>query len=157
MIPHPPRLPPSLVDVGGATVDLAGLARSRKLFLVTLKSTSCPVCRAQLARLIQQLPRLRSCDATFVVLSPGPASEIEAVRKESGFPFPFVEDQGLELASSLGLRLSPTEMTPAIFAVDANLEIVWMQQGRSGLYFGDPELLEYLDCAALEVASALKE
>ncbi len=144
--------PARLVDVDGAVVDVATLARSHKLFFVTLKATSCPVCHAQLRRLGEQLARLRSCDATFVVLSPGPRQDIERIRVETGFPFPFVEDRDLSLADSIGLRLSATEMTPAIFAVDENREIVWKQQGRSGLYFGDPELLEYLDCAALGVA-----
>lgn len=149
---EPTSLPAQLVDVGGAVVDVTGLARSHKLFFVTLKATSCPVCHAQLKRLGEQLARLRSCDATFIVVSPGPREDIERIRSETGFPFPFVEDRDLSLADSIGLRLSATEMTPAIFAVDENREIVWTQQGRSGLYFGDPELLEYLDCAALGMA-----
>ena len=151
--PAGPRIVPEyLVDVDGGPVDVASLARTQKLFFVTLKTTSCPVCRAQLGRLMQQLPRLRSCDATFIVLAPGPASEILEVRDQTRFPFPFVEDEGLEVATSLGLRMSSTEISPAIFAVDESRAIVWMQRGRSGLYFGDSELLEYLDCATLEVA-----
>ncbi len=148
------QLPAQLTDIRGQQIDVAASARSSKLFIVTVKATSCPVCRAQLERLKQQLPRLRSCEASFIVISPGPREEIAKLANETGFPFPFVEDRGLALATKLGLRLSATELTPAILGIDQDRQVAWQQRGRSGLYFGDPELLKYLDCPALQVAQA---
>lgn len=40
----------------------------------------------------------------------------------------------------------PGQMKPVIFSVYKKREIIWMQAGRSGNYFGDKELQEYLDC-----------
>lgn len=148
-----PTLPEVLRDIRGKKIDIAATARSGKLFVITVKATWCPVCRAQLNRIQQQLPRLESCDATFLVLAPGPRSKIEALAGESGFPFPFVEDRDLALADRLNLRLAEDQITPAILAIGPDRTIAWQQRGRSGLYFGDPELLEYLDCPDLRIAS----
>ena len=39
-----------------------------------------------------------------------------------------------------------SEYAVSIFAVNKNLEIVWMQRGRNGSYYGDKALQDYLDC-----------
>ena len=147
-------LPATLRDVAGRRVDVAGLATRHRLVFVTLKATWCPVCRVQLQRLRDHLARLRSCDATFVVLAPGPRDELRAVQKSSGFPYPFVEDEGLAIARAAGLQLAPDQIAPAMFAVNERREIVWMQRGRGAGSFGDEALLEYLDCGPMRSARA---
>ncbi len=139
-------LPKALTDIDGKRVDIEGLARDKKLVFVTLKATWCPVCANQLVRLKKFLPRLKLCRATFVVLSPGPRDALAAVKKETGFPYPFVEDRELRLARRLRLALGPNQIQPAIFAVNKTREMVWMQYGRSGVYYGDKALLKYLGC-----------
>jgi peroxiredoxin len=146
------QMPPRLEDVRGETIDVATLAREFRLVFVTLKATWCPVCQVQLERLARLLPRLRSCGASFVILAPGPRQDLEKVAATSQFPYPFVADVDMSIAASAGLRMAADQMQPAIFTVNAEREIVWIQRGRSGAHFGDAQLLEHLDCRAFEVA-----
>jgi peroxiredoxin len=139
-------LPKQLIDIDGRKIDLEKLAGKKKLFFVTLKATWCPVCFNQLLRLKKLLPKLRVCDASFIVLSPGPLKELKSIQAKSKFPYPFIEDKNLKLARKLNLILAPNQIQPVIFAVNKNREIVWMQYGRNGRYYGDKELQEYLDC-----------
>ncbi len=145
-------LPETLEDARGKTIDVARLAQTHALFVVTLKATRCPVCQRQLVRLRQLLPRLRSCGATFIVLSPPPARDLLAIQESTGFPYPFVVDADLGLARAAGLLLPPDQIEPAILAVDETRAIVWTQRGRSAAYFGDEELLAYLKCGPLSDA-----
>jgi peroxiredoxin len=145
-------VPARLVSVQGETVDVESLASNARLFFVTLKATWCRVCQVQLRRLFAILPRLRSCEATFVVLAPGPRLDLIRIAEETSFPYPFVEDVGLAIARAVGLRLAAGEIEPAIFEVSSDREIVWMQRGRNGSYFGDGALLERLDCDDLYTA-----
>jgi len=147
-----PVLPAQLVDLEGQTIDLQKLAHKKRLFFVTLKATWCPVCSNQLIRLAKLKTRLNTCGATFVVLAPGPHKELKAIKKRTGFPYPFVEDKGLKLARQLDLELGPGQIQPAIFEVSKERKIVWLQRGRSGAYYGDQELFEFLDCANIETA-----
>lgn len=147
-------MPTALVAVDGATVDVATLASTQRLFFVTMKATWCPVCQTQLRRMTALLPRLRSCGATFVVLSPGPRADLQRIAGETAFPFPFVEDVGLAVARGASLQLAPDQIEPALFEVDAQGQIVWLQRGRAGNAFGDAALLERLDCAELKTAMA---
>ncbi|MFQ5710051.1 MAG: redoxin domain-containing protein, partial [bacterium] len=139
-------LPETLTDVDGHKVDVAKLAATKRLFFVTLKATWCPVCFNQLLRLKKNLSKLKICGASFVVLSPGPKDALKAVKARSEFPYPFVEDVGLTLARKLDLVLAPNQIRPVIVGVNKRREIVWMQYGRNGRYYGDKELQAYLDC-----------
>lgn len=149
-----PTLPATLDDVYGKRVDVAELAAKHRLVVVTLKATWCPVCRGQLERLRQALPRLRSCGATFIVLSPGPRDALRAVADATGFPYPFVEDRGLAIARAADLVLAPDQIVPAILVANARREIVWMNRGRNPTSFNDPALLAELACPPDRMASA---
>jgi peroxiredoxin len=139
-------VPETLRDVHGETIDVAALAARRRLVVVTVKAPRCPVCRAQLERLRHALPRLQSCGATFIVLAPGPAKDLEELATATGFPFPFVEDRDLELGKSANLVLGPGQLVPGVFGVNEQREIVWVDRGRSDTRFSDEALFEYLEC-----------
>ena len=143
-------LPAQLVDLEDQPLDLLKLVKKKRLFFVTLKATWCGVCANQLIRLAKLKSRLNTCGATFIVLGPGPRRELKAIKKRTGFTYPFVEDKGLKLARLLGLELAPGQIQPAIFEVSKERKIIWMQRGRSGVYYGDRELFEYLNCASIE-------
>src|SRR5262245_22008231 len=108
----PAVVPATLRDVDGDVVDVAGLASRHHLVVVTVKAAWCPVCREQLARLRRELPRLRSCGATFIVLGPGPRDALRGVARETGFPYPFVADEDLALARAADLVLAPDQLVP---------------------------------------------
>ncbi|MEE2658977.1 MAG: redoxin family protein [Candidatus Latescibacterota bacterium] len=144
--PVPPLLPASLIDVDGKKVDVAALARAHRLIFITLKASWCPACAEQLVRLGRKVSTLRTCGATFVVLSPGPTQDLARVRDHTGFPYPFVVDENLSLGRQLGLLLAEDQLIPAIFAVDAKRRIAWTRQGRSIRYYGDQALEKYLRC-----------
>ncbi len=148
-----PTVPTALVGIDGTGVDVAALASGQRLFFVTLKATWCPICQAQLLRMTAILPRLRSCGATFVVLSPGPRADLIRIAEQTAFPFPFVEDVGLAIARGVSLELAPDQIEPAIFEVNGQGEIVWLQRGRADGAFSDPALLERLDCGELKTAA----
>jgi peroxiredoxin len=141
-----PVLPLRLLDVDGVPFDLAVRASGERLFVVTMKTASCPVCARQLARLERQRAGLELCGARFVVLAPGPAERIRAARASTGFAARWVEDTELALARSLDLLLAPDQIVPAILEVDARGRITWQQRGRNGASFGDRALREHLRC-----------
>ena len=114
---------------------------------MTLKAPWCQVCQQQLVRIRERLLELEACGVTFVVLSPGSAPELAAIRKRTGFEFPFVADRGLEIAKSLGLAMAKDQILPCMLQILPNRKIGWRQLGRSGIYFGDQELTEYFDCS----------
>lgn len=142
----PVVVPAALRDVGGAPVDVAGLARGGRLVFVTVKATWCPVCRVQLQRLGRLLPHLRACGATFVVLVPGTDDTVATVARETAFPYPFVAEGAVALAAAAGLASSPDELFPGFFTVNAEREVVWQQRGRGAGAYGDGELLAHLGC-----------
>jgi peroxiredoxin len=144
--PPEARFPASLTDIDGRSLDMEALARDRNLVVVTLKATWCPVCQTQLVRLRERLPDLLRCEVTFVVLAPGPAVELAAIRERTGFDFPFVADEGLAIARSLGLALGAEEILPCMLQILPDGRIGWRQLGRNGAYFGDAELEEFFDC-----------
>ena len=143
-------LPAALQDIDGRELDLAGLVRNRQVVFVTMKGPWCGVCKRQLVRLRRIQSKLSRCGAAFVVLSPGPRKEISEVRRLTGFEARYVEDVGLKLARGLGLQLAEDQIQPAIFRVDRNLRVTWMQAGRSGGYYGDRALWRHLDCGSIE-------
>lgn len=142
----PVVVPATLVDVTGATVDVAALAQRGHLVFVTVKAAWCPVCRAQLARLVRMLPRLKACGTTFVVLAPGDTATVAAIARETSFPYPFVAEGAVALAAGAGFATSADELVPGFFAVDAERAVVWEQRGRGAGSFGDGELLAWLGC-----------
>ncbi len=142
----PPSFPAQLLDIDGRAVDVSALASAHRLIVVTLKAPWCPVCARQLARLEGLSAALENCGATFLVLSPGPAERIRAVREATGFSARYVEDRDLTIARSLGLELAPDQIVPSLLAVDSERTIVWQQRGRSGGSYGDGRLQRYLGC-----------
>ena len=144
----PAVVPATLHDVRGDLVDVAALASRERLVFVTVKATSCPVCRTQLERLGRLLPHLRACGATFVVLVPGPNDAVAAIARETSFPYPFVADDAVPIAAAAGFAAGNGELVPGFFTVDAARSVVWQQRGRGAGAFGDGELMAHLGCKA---------
>ncbi len=140
------RFPAVVTDIDQNVIDIEALTRERNLVVVTLKATWCLVCQRQLVRLRSRLQELDACAVTFVVLAPGPAEELAAIRRRTGFDFPFVADEGLEIARSLDLVLTDEGIVPCMLQILPGGRIGWRQLGRNGAYFGDDELREYFDC-----------
>ena len=143
----PPRsFPRHVRTVDHEELDLLRIVERKTLIVVTLKATWCPVCKTQLERLAKRLPELERCGATFLVLSPGPSAALRAIRDETGFDYPFVEDVHLKIAKRLGLQLGEKEILPAILILNEDLSVRWLQRGRNGLSYGDDALLRRLSC-----------
>ena len=141
------KFPAAVRGVDGETIDVAALAKMHRLVVVTLKATWCEVCQRQLQRIKKKLPESKACGLSFLVLAPGPSRELKAIRGKIGFPFPFVEDKGLRIAASLGLRMGEDEILPAIFILREDLTVGWMQAGRGEGAYGDPALFAAAQCA----------
>ena len=138
--PHA-RFPEKVADIKGRVIDIGKLTGEKTVTVVTLKATWCPICQEQLIRLKNNLHLIDTNRVTFLVLSPGPKNDLLEIKKNTGFPYPFIEDKNLRIAKSLGLEMSEKEIIPSIFILNKNLNIRWMQRGRSGWYYGDEELL----------------
>lgn len=141
------RVPAFVTDIDGQIVDVEALATDHNLVVVTLKAAWCQVCQQQLVRIRQRLPGLEACGVTFLVLAPGTPEELRAIRKRTGFEFPFIADEGLALARSLGLAMNDSEILPCMLQILPDRSIGWRQLGRNGAYFGDAELTKYFDCS----------
>ena len=111
------RFPAQLKDVDGRKVAMDSLARTRKLIVVTVKASWCPICHEQLRRLRNRLSEAEACGISFVVLGPGPAEELASMRGKSKAPFFFVEDKQMRFSSALGLQLSEGQIEPALIGI----------------------------------------
>lgn len=140
------EFPSQLTDIHGQRIDVRRLAKDHSLVVITLKATWCQVCRRQIERIQTMLPRLKQCNVTFLVLSPGPVEDLLKIKQKLGFDYPFVADDDLTIARSLGLERPGNQIFPCMFEVLPNLHIGWRQLGRNGFYFGDGELKQYFDC-----------
>jgi peroxiredoxin len=92
----PPALPVGrplpamdLTDDAGAPFPLAALA-GQPSWLVFFLGSSCPSCRAQLARLAALGP---APGVRLVAVAPDPPARLRALRAELGLPFALVSDQ----------------------------------------------------------------
>lgn len=141
-----PAFPAVVTTIDGQELDVAAMARASTVVVVTLKAHWCPVCQRQLERIKLHGERLAECGIRFVVLAPGPRDELAAIRERTGFDHPFVEDRGLRISASLGLRLGDAEIQPAILMLDRDLRVGWMQRGRSSALYGDGALVEKVAC-----------
>lgn len=148
-----PQLPATLTDIEGQPVDVQQLAAGHRLVVVTLKATWCSACSRQLVRLRERKEKFEACGVRFVVVSPGPRRALKAIADRTRFPYPFVEDVNLDLASALRLELAEDQIMPALILLDGERRIEWMQRGRNGAYFGDEALLRQLDCASVRTVS----
>lgn len=144
--PPPPKkvLPATLTEIAGQEIDLAALTDKQRLVVITLKAPWCRVCVHQLERIKENLPEYQRVRATFLILSPGPKEDLAAIKEHTEFPYPFVADKDNELARALDLVLQPGQMIPAVFALNAAREVVWMERGRSSTRYNDEALREYL-------------
>jgi peroxiredoxin len=143
------RFPASLTDIDGQVHDIQKLAENRNLVVVTMKAPWCLVCHWQLVRIKALLPELQPCRVSFIVLVPGTPEQVAQVRERTEFAFPFVADEALEIATSLGLARGEDQIFPCMFQILPDRSIGWTQLGRNGGYFGDGELRDYFDCVAL--------
>ena len=139
--------PATVTSSKGIKVDVAALAKTHTMVVISIKATWCPVCRQQLQRIKEQLSDFEKCKASFLVLSPGSNEAVQEVKFNTDFPFPFIADQKFSIAKELDLILSPKEIMPAIVILNKDLSVKWIQKGRNALNFGDAELKEYLGCA----------
>ena len=111
-----------------------------------MKSPDCPICQTQILRIMQSFDRLSACNVTFLILAPGPIEKLREAKELTRFPFPFIVDNELRIARSLGLLLNETQILPSILILNEKLDVEWMQRGRNALYFGDPELMKRQKC-----------
>jgi peroxiredoxin len=142
------EFPAEVTAADGQKIDVAKLAKAQRVVVVTLKATWCQVCQQQLVRIKKQLDQIEHCSVSFLVLSPGSAAELNAIQQRTDFPFPFVPDPGLKIGDEMGLILNPEaeELMPAIFILNPDRTIGWIQLGRNSVRYGDSELLTKIDC-----------
>ena len=139
--------PATVTSSAGNEIDVAALAKTHIMIVITIKATWCPVCQQQLLRIKEQLGDFEKCNASFLVLSPGSNEAVHEVKFNTDFPFPFIPDQNFSIAKKLGLILSPEEIMPAIVILNEDLSVKWIRKGRNILNFGDAELKDHLGCA----------
>ena len=138
--------PSKVVSSEGNNINVEKLTEGSTVIIITIKSPSCPVCQTQLIRIRKQLGNFNKCNVTFLVLSSGTSKEVHQVKLTTGFPFPFIPDDGLSISKAFGLLLNPQQILPSIIVLSDNLTVYWIQKGRNNIYFGDDELYDYLDC-----------
>ena len=138
--------PDIISDIEGNNINLKELTSQKTVVVITMKSPDCPVCQAQIIRIMQNFDKLAVCNVTFLVLSPKPMDKLYKAKETTQFPFPFIADHDLKIAKSLDLLLNESEILPSILILNDKLEVEWAQRGRNAMYFGDPELMKRLKC-----------
>ena len=138
--------PEIITDIDGDPINLKEITTQKTVAVITMKAPDCPVCQTQLLRIMQNFDKLSACNVTFLVLAPGPIDKLQEAKELTKFPFPFIVDQDLKIARSLGLIINETQILPSILILNDKLVVEWAQRGRNALYFGDPELMRRLKC-----------
>ena len=138
--------PEIITDIDGNTINLQELTTQKTVTIITMKAPACPVCQAQILRIMQNFDKLSVCNVTFLVLAPGPIEKLQKAKELTKFPFPFIIDQDLKIAQSLDLIINENQILPSILILNDKLEVEWAQRGRNALYFGDPEMMKRLRC-----------
>ncbi|CAG8617002.1 13066_t:CDS:2 [Dentiscutata heterogama] len=162
--------PEVVVDLDGRSINIKELAKHHVLILITLKASWCPVC-PQLLRILNIYglqdnppetfqdpfngsiiakvpPEDLPTDAYFIIICPGPADEVRRIQELynfSKYPYPFIVDENLSLASQIELRMSRTEILPFIGHIHPETRMVSpINLGRGPGIYGHDKLLEYL-------------
>ena len=138
--------PEIITNIDGTTINLKEITTQKTVAVITMKSPDCPVCQTQLLRIMQNFDKLSACNVTFLVLAPGPIDKLQEAKELTKFPFPFIVDQDLKIARSLGLIINETQILPSILILNDKLVVEWAQRGRNAFYFGEPELMKHLKC-----------
>jgi len=148
LAPPKAKFPSEVIGTDSQKIDIAKLAKAQRLVVVTLKAAWCQVCQQQLVRIKKQLDEIKHCSASFLVVSPGSAAELTTIQQRTAFPYPFVADPDLKIGEQMGLVLSAKdkELVPAIFILNPDRTIGWIQLGRNSVRYADSELLAEIDC-----------
>ena len=142
------RFPAEVTAASGKKIDVAQLAKDQRVVVVTLKAAWCQICQRQLLRIKKQLDQVKYCSVSFLVLSPGSAAELNAIQQRTAFPYPFIPDTDLKIGAAMRLVLSEKkqELIPAIFILNPDRTVGWIQPGRNSVRYGDAQLLKEIDC-----------
>ncbi|TPX37981.1 hypothetical protein SmJEL517_g00400 [Synchytrium microbalum] len=170
------QFPPQVIDVNGQIINVKEEASTRILIVITLKAVWCPVCPVLLSllsfmgaqtqasttnwidpfglgeRTIDEEERkfhslVLQQDAKFMVICPGPRSEILQIRDTVDFRDNcfFVEDVGLSISNTLGIVMNPpVGIWPGILHVKQNCDIQTIELGRGPGHYGEVALISYL-------------
>ena len=141
-----PFFPNEIVSLTGELIAIEKLARNKTICIITVKSAQCLVCREQLVRFKENLHEFSTCNLTFLVLAPGDHGDIHAMKKSTEFPFPFISNDEYAIAEKYGLVLGDDQLMPAVFILNPDLSIRWIQRGRSSGFYSDKILVDHLDC-----------
>ena len=142
-----PVFPHEIVSLSGELIPMEKLARNKTVCIITVKSAQCPVCREQLVRIKKKLHEFSKCNLTFLVLAPGDPRDIHAMKKSTEFPFPFISNDQYAIAEKYGLVQTADQLMPAVFILNPDLSMRWIQRGRSSGFYSDKILIDYLDCS----------
>ncbi|GET02467.1 redoxin domain-containing protein [Rhizophagus clarus] len=87
-------------------------------------------------------------DAFFIIICPGPVEKVRQIQNDcnfSNFPYHFVVDEDLSLATSINLRMSRNEIWPCIaHIIPETLAVRPVFFGRGPGFYGYRDLLTYL-------------
>ncbi|CAG8662492.1 1554_t:CDS:2, partial [Acaulospora colombiana] len=160
--------PKTVTDLDGHKIDVEDLLKHYVLIFITLKSTLCPVCPQLLLLLnlhgLQDNPPAEfrdpfdysvtrvppeeiSTDAYFLVLCPGPVEDVRRIKESCNFPYPFIADEDLSIASSMNLI---NWRGPKFYGHDDLLKYLLAYRVRS-----EKDAVKYID-EAMELDTRLK-
>ena len=142
-----PVFPHEIVSLSGELIPMKKLARNKTVCIITVKSAQCLVCREQLVRIKKKLHEFSTCNLTFLVLVSGDPADIHAMKNSTEFPFPFISNDQYAIAEKYELIQGAYQLMPAVFILNPDQSMRWIQRGRSSGFYSDKILIDYLDCA----------
>jgi peroxiredoxin Q/BCP len=132
----------TLESLGGGKVTLSSETKKGPVILVVLRGFpgyQCPICTAQVGRLISDAPRFAAAKAKVILVYPGPAGELKKRAQEfvkgKALPknFSLVLDPDYAFTNLYGLRWdAPNETAyPSTFVLDVARKITFAKVSRS--------------------------
>lgn len=99
------RAPPfSLPDTEGAAVSSPALLAAGPLVVTFYRGVWCPYCNMDLQAIEAAAGDIRGLGASLVAISPQTTPNSRRSRRENGFSFPILTDDGGAVAAAFGLR-----------------------------------------------------
>jgi peroxiredoxin len=132
----------TLISLGGEKVTLSSETRKGPVVLVVLRGFpgyQCPICTAQVGRLISDAPRFAAANATVILVYPGPADSLkdraDEFVKGKMLPanFTLLLDPDYKFTDQYGIRWEAPRETayPSTFVLNPRRKVTYAKVSRS--------------------------
>lgn len=111
--------------------NISTIIKNGPLLLIFIRGTWCPFCRMHLKKLREWIKKLKSSNATIIVVSTETMPIIRTWLDRNPQPYIFASDENQELSKYFGVHIDPNGFSQAAtFLIDSNLSVRLAYSGK---------------------------